>query len=150
MSFCMKASLTRLGYRPKSPDSLWHRLHYVITVNLFESKMYQGSTDNYQNLFSEHTKRDSDTKSRIRDLEARVDKLELVCESLWNIIKEEKQLKEIDLIELMTQIDLRDGRFDGKKMKTPSIKCPKCGRMNSKRHSKCMYCEEVYLVGPFE
>jgi hypothetical protein len=113
--------------------------------------MYQGSTDNYQSLFTEHSKSETDTKSRIRDLEARVDKLELVCESLWEIIKEGKALNETDLIERMTQIDLRDGTFDGKKKKkSSSIECPKCGRMNSKRHSKCMYCGEIYLVGPFE
>ena len=112
--------------------------------------MYQGSTDNYQRLFSEHSKSETGTKSRIWDLEARVDKLELVCESLWEIIKEEKKFDETDLIERMTQIDLQDGTFDGQKKKTSSIECPKCGRMNSKRHNKCMYCGEIYLVGPFE
>lgn len=112
--------------------------------------MYQGSSDNYQRLFTEHSKSETDTNSRIRDLEARVDKLELVCESLWEIISKEKNLNETDLIERMTSIDLQDGRFDGKKKKTSSIECTKCGRMNSKRHSKCMYCGEVYLVEPFE
>ena len=112
--------------------------------------MHQGSTDNYQKLFTEHSKSETDTQSRIRDLEAKVDKLELVCESLWEIIKEDKSLNETDLIERMIKVDLQDGTFDGKKRKTSSVECTKCGRMNSKRHSKCMYCSEVYLVGPFE
>jgi len=112
--------------------------------------MYNGSTDNYQRLFTEHSKSETGTKSRIRDLEARVDKLELVCESLWEFIKKDKNINETDLIEQMTQIDLQDGRFDGKKSKTSSIECPKCHRMNSKRHSRCMYCGEIYLVGAFE
>jgi len=109
-----------------------------------------GSTDNYQKLFSEHKNRDTNTKATVRDLEARVDKLELVCESLWKMIKKDKKLSEVDLIELMTQIDLQDGVYDHRKKTFTSVKCSKCGRRNSKRHTQCMYCEETFIVGPFE
>lgn len=85
-----------------------------------------------------------------RDLEHRIDKLELVCESLWLIIKKEKNLTETDLIERISQVDLKDGNFDGKKRKENSVECGTCGRMNSKRQKKCMYCGEVFLIGPFE
>jgi hypothetical protein len=122
----------------------------MINQEVHYKNMYQGSTDNYQRLFSEHTKNDTNSKSQIRDLEARLDKLELVCESLWKIIKETTNLNETDLIERMSNIDLQDGRFDGKKRKISSFECSKCGRINSKRHSKCMYCSEVHLLDPFE
>lgn len=112
--------------------------------------MTQGSTDNYQRLFTEHTNHRTNLRAKVRDLEARVDKLELVCESLWGIVKECQKLSEADLMERMTQIDLTDGTFDQKKKKTSSVKCARCGRMNSKRHTKCMYCGEIYLVGPFD
>ncbi len=112
--------------------------------------MNHGSSGNYQRLFSEHSPISANTKAKIRDLEARVDKLELICESLWEFIKEDKKLKEVDLIERMTQIDLQDGVYDHKKKKSSSIKCTKCKRMNSKRHSKCMYCGQVFIVGPFD
>mgnify|MGYP006296636273 CR=1 FL=1 len=33
----------------------------------------------------------------------------------------------------------------------PSFKdCSKCGRRNNKRHSKCLYCGEIMLTGPFD
>ena len=85
--------------------------------------MYQGSTDNYQRLFSKHSNNDTDTKSVVRDLQARVDKLELVCEALWEIVREKENLDDVDLIERVTQIDLQDGTFNGKKKKTSVIEC---------------------------
>jgi hypothetical protein len=72
--------------------------------------MYQNSSGNQSGT----KKLDPNEKKKIRDLEHRVDKLELVCESLWEIIKEEKSLTETDLIERMSQVDLKDGKFDGK------------------------------------
>ena len=111
---------------------------------------YGGSTDNYKNLFTEHSKSNTDTKSIVRDLAARVDKLELISEALWDILREKTDLTEIDLIARVTEIDLKDGRFDRKKKKISAVKCGKCARINSKRHTHCLYCGEVFLVGPFE
>ena len=109
-----------------------------------------GSTDNYKNLFSEHTNNETDTKTLVRDLLARVNKLELISEALWEILQKETNLSDTDLIERITQIDLKDGKFDNKKQRISAIECNQCGRMNSKRHTKCIYCGEVFLVGPFE
>jgi formylmethanofuran dehydrogenase subunit E len=111
---------------------------------------YGRTTDNYENLFSEHSNHHSGTKSQLRDLQARVEKLELISEALWEILQKETRLSEADLIERITEIDLRDGKFDQKKKKTPAVECRKCHRMNSKRHSRCLYCGEIFLVGPFE
>jgi hypothetical protein len=91
--------------------------------------MYQNSSGNQSGT----KKLDPNEKKKIRDLEHRVDKLELVCESLWEIIKEEKSLTETDLIERMSQVDLKDGKFDGKKRRENAAECSNCGRMNSKR-----------------
>lgn len=112
--------------------------------------MYQGSTDNYQRLFTEHSNNDTDTKSIVRNLQARVDKLELVCEALWEIVREKEKLDDVDLVERVTQIDLRDGIYDGKKKKTSVVECIRCKRKNSKRHTRCMYCGEVFVLSPFE
>ena len=86
----------------------------------------------------------------IRELEHRVDKLELICESLWEILKEGKNLTETDLIERMSQVDLRDGNYDGKNKKPTTVECSSCGRMISKHHKKCVYCGKIIVIGPFE
>lgn len=111
---------------------------------------YGGKTDNYQKLFSERSNHQSGTKAQVRDLQARVEKLELITEALWEFLQKETKLTEADLIERITEIDLRDGKFDQKKKKTPAVECRKCHRMNSKRHTRCLYCGEIFLVAPFD
>ncbi len=106
--------------------------------------------DLFNNSYAVPSRRSSNSKSDLRDLELRVNKLELIAEALWEILKKETRLQETDLIELISEIDLRDGKFEGKKANTTAVRCAKCDRMNSKRHSKCLYCGEVFLLDPFE
>jgi len=112
--------------------------------------MPQGSSDNYRTLFENHTKGTAGTNSRLRDLEFRLGKLEIVAEALWELLRENTGLSEVDLLERVAEIDLRDGRYDGKRKKIPSVECPKCGRMNSKQHGACLYCGETILLNPFD
>ena len=107
------------------------------------------NADLFNHSYALPSQRNSGSESKVRDLESRVNKLELIAEALWEILKRETHLRETDLIELISEIDLRDGKFDGKKAKTTGVQCEKCDRMNSKRHSKCLYCGEVFLIGPF-
>ncbi len=100
--------------------------------------------------FEAPLKRDTDSKLNLQQLESRVDKLELIAEALWLILKRETNIQESDLIELIAEIDLKDGKFDGKKAKATAIRCSKCDRINSKRHTKCLYCGELFLIEPFE
>ena len=106
--------------------------------------------DLFNNSYSAPRPRNTDSNSKVVELESRMNKLELIAEALWEILKKETRLEEADLIELISEIDLKDGKFDGKKAKTTAIRCAKCDRMNSKRHSKCIYCGEVFLMNPFE
>ena len=84
------------------------------------------------------------------ELQMRIDKLEMIVEALWKILKQQANLQEEDLIELIAEIDLKDGKLDGKKAKQGGACCPKCKRMNNRRHSRCLYCGEVFLLSPFE
>lgn len=108
------------------------------------------SNDNYQNLFSESAGRDPGKAAIVRQLKFRVDKLELITEALWELLKEKTDLDETDLIERVAQIDIMDGKYDRKRRKVSVIKCKRCGRMNSKKHTQCLYCGDVFLLGPFE
>jgi hypothetical protein len=101
-------------------------------------------------VFSSKAGEISGAKSDIRELEARVDKLELIVESLWRQLKRHTELKDEDLIEMMSQIDLEDGQYDGKKTTKTYRECPGCKRRISKSHTKCFYCGEVLLAQPFD
>ena len=72
-------------------------------------------------------------------VEARLDKLTLICMALWSFVSEKLQLTEEDLMERIKKLDLMDGESDGK-LQRQVAKCAQCGRVMSSRHSKCLYC----------
>ncbi|MBN1943773.1 MAG: hypothetical protein JW849_10815 [Phycisphaerae bacterium] len=83
-------------------------------------------------------------------LEERLDKLLLICSALWELLRDRTELTEDDLIAKVQEVDLRDGRADGKISKTVK-KCPKCGRTMSSRHRQCLYCgAEDLASGAFD
>jgi len=87
----------------------------------------------------------------IRALKNEVDRLSIICEALWEMLAERHGLEEIDLVDKMTQIDLRDGKLDGKKdQKEPPRDCPRCKRTLLTDRPICLYCGEVTLPRPFK
>lgn len=72
-------------------------------------------------------------------LENKVESLALACQSLWELLRENTQLTEQDLEAKMEQVDLRDGRKDGK-MSAVTNECAQCGRKTSRRRPRCIYC----------
>ena len=80
-------------------------------------------------------------KHVVRQLEGKVDSLALTCQALWEILRDRTKLTEEELIEKITEIDLRDGSQDGR-MGTRGAPCPRCNRVLSRRHESCMYCGE--------
>ena len=75
----------------------------------------------------------------VRELEDRIDKLTLACMAMWSLLQECTDLTEKDLIKKVEEIDLRDGVKDGKVTKTVA-RCPKCERVMSPKHKRCLYC----------
>jgi hypothetical protein len=75
----------------------------------------------------------------LRRLERRTDRLALICQALWELMREQTNLTENDLITRMQQIDLRDGIADGR-MTPVAVECPSCGRRSNSRRDECVYC----------
>lgn len=80
-----------------------------------------------------------DAKRGLRHLQDRVDRLTLVNMAMWSLLKDKMGVTEEDLISRMVEIDITDGRADGK-VTVGVRKCGKCGRTLSRRHRKCLYC----------
>jgi ribosomal protein L32 len=83
-----------------------------------------------------------ETRENAREVESideRIDKLVLVCTSLWELLKERTDLSEEDLMSKVHEVDLRDGTADGK-ITVGLQKCHKCGRTMSPKHRRCLYC----------
>jgi hypothetical protein len=77
-------------------------------------------------------------------LESEVETLKLACAAMWSLLSERCGVTGDDLADRMQQIDLRDGRLDGRI--TPEVaRCDKCRRPMSARHNHCMYCGHAHL-----
>lgn len=73
---------------------------------------------------------------RVGQLEARLDRLLLVIQAMWNLLRQKNGSLDEQL--LLDQVNLRVQRKTEQLQSPP--KCPQCGRPMSPRLSKCMYC----------
>ena len=72
-----------------------------------------------------------------------IEKLYLLVEALWSIVRETSGLKDEDLAELVRQIDLQDGKLDGRNSSNADIrKCANCGKTLLRGQARCLYCGE--------
>ena len=88
--------------------------------------------------------------SDVQELQDRLDRLALICMGLWELLKERTDLTEEELLEKVRQLDLMDGREDGK-VRRKVQRCQKCERVMSRRHKRCLYCGAYNLAaGAFD
>jgi len=92
------------------------------------------------------TSKAAQAERRVRELEDELGKLTLVCMAMWSLLKERIGLSEEELMERVKELDLQDGRADGK-VSHSVLECPRCGRAMSSRHKRCLYCGEEKLTG---
>ena len=76
---------------------------------------------------------------RIEAVEAKVDGLALACQAMWELLRDHTNLTEQDIGVKMEEIDLRDGRRDGK-ISSSTDQCPECGRKTARQRKTCLYC----------
>lgn len=75
----------------------------------------------------------------LRRAHERTDRLALVCQALWELLRERAGLSENDLVQRIREIDLRDGVADGRITPVPVV-CPACHRQSTSRREECLYC----------
>ena len=76
---------------------------------------------------------------RIEAVEAKLDGLALACQAMWELLRENTNLTEDDISAKMEEIDLRDGRKDGK-ISSSTDQCSNCGRKTARQRATCLYC----------
>ena len=101
-----------------------------------------------QSLFKEQAKQEKEkarsARAIVSELERRIDKLTLICMALWSMLSEKTEFGEEDLIKRVRKIDLMDGAEDGR-LQRQVAQCPKCNRIMSQRHTRCLYCGSTRL-----
>lgn len=83
-------------------------------------------------------------------LQRRVDRLQLVCETLLHVVLQRGVVDRDELARIMTRVDLRDGREDGGLSgDEPAFETPLCRicelPINPKRDA-CVYCDTKIVV----
>lgn len=80
-------------------------------------------------------------ESAMARLEDALDRQALVIRTLLTACEKAGLFNEAQFKELMNDVDLSDGRLDGKyKPQAMPQSCPECGKTNGKRAVQCMYC----------
>lgn len=79
------------------------------------------------------------------ELERRLEKLALLTRAMWTLVQERTGVTEDDLARRATEIDLLDGRADGRASVRASM-CTRCNRTVAARHPRCIYCGEERLT----
>ena len=83
-------------------------------------------------------------------LERRVNRLSLLCQSMWELLRERAEFTDDQLATKVLEVDLRDGRTDGR-MATKITNCPSCGRKTNSKRANCVICgAELPKAHPFE
>lgn len=88
-----------------------------------------------------------DAKSKAREattevafLKQKVEKLMMITEALWIVLKETTNYTDEDLKEIIREVDMKDGKLDGKVAAEAPGTCPNCGQTLQKNKNICIYC----------
>ena len=92
----------------------------------------------------------SEARSIAQAARADIERLLMITEALWQILKEQHGYTDAELFRRVTEIDLRDGRADGRVAPSPPRKCPHCDRVMVKNRPLCIFCGKPSMVDPFE
>ena len=78
--------------------------------------------------------------SEVMQLRREVNRLLMISEALWELVRDREGLTDKDLVRKIDEIDLRDGVLNGRRAQAPPTDCDQCGRTLPKRQPVCIYC----------
>ena len=88
----------------------------------------------------------------VANLQGQIDTLVLANQAMWELLSTQLGVTESDLVKKMNEIDLRDGKQDGKisAQRETTTQCGDCGHKIGKRRSNCYWCGAKLETGsPF-
>lgn len=116
-------------------EFLWD-LHQSHRINSAESRLAGAEAQLAQT---------ASAASRIEALETRSEKLALLTQALVELLQTRLGLTEAEILDKVIEIDLRDGRQDGR-MGGNATTCDNCQRPYNVRKNRCLYCDHVNAV----
>ena len=90
-------------------------------------------------------------QEEVADLRSRVERLQLTCQALWEVVRDNTALEDRYLLEKIQDVALRDGRLDAKVTGQAPRTCSGCGKPVARIRATCLYCgAPVELAHPFD
>jgi uncharacterized protein YhdP len=80
--------------------------------------------------------------------QATIDALALSCAAMWELLSEKLGVTDQELMDKIQEIDLRDGKIDGK-IANVTQACSACQRSNNAKRLRCLYCGTILPRAPF-
>jgi hypothetical protein len=90
-----------------------------------------------------------DARSEVVILKSEIERLLMISEALWTLVKEQHDYDDEALAGRIREIDMKDGRLDGRVAPSAPSVCPNCGRTLSRQRPVCMYCGASGGQDPF-
>lgn len=78
--------------------------------------------------------------NQVAHLRREVNRLLMITEALWEILRDREGLTDNQLVGKIDEIDMRDGAIDGQRAKEAPTDCAECGRTLARRQPVCIYC----------
>ncbi|MEM0924735.1 MAG: hypothetical protein AAGJ83_01735 [Planctomycetota bacterium] len=121
-------------------------------LGLFSSNIARASSASHATGMAQAAHSAADrVRTENESLGVDIEKLFLITQALWTIMKDQHGYTDEELAKKVTELDLLDGKLDGKLEKSPERPdCDKCGRKLMARRNICMYCGHRQAVAPFE
>ncbi len=89
-------------------------------------------------------------QSQINQMQQDIERLLMITEALWQICKEDHNYTDNELIRRVAEIDMRDGKLDGRVKPTECHNCPHCQRKLAKHRPFCLYCGKPVAMDMFQ
>jgi len=91
-----------------------------------------------------------DLKSEVTYLKSELERVLMICEAQWELLRDAKGLEDKDLYRKIIDIDARDGKIDGKVTPQELKPCPECGHKLPRKRSFCFFCGSKIIKTTFE
>lgn len=75
----------------------------------------------------------------VERVEERMAHLALICRAMFELLQEKTGVTQRELAAKITEVDVRDGKADGRMTPQPKH-CPSCRSMMSPRFNRCLFC----------
>jgi len=91
-----------------------------------------------------------EARRQVESLSLDVEKLYMITEALWSIVKKQNNITDDHLLELIKGIDMRSGKLDGRRKREVRPDCQECGRKMISKSTICLYCGAIAKLDPFK